>query len=100
MTLSAMSFVNQRMGEYLNKIDPEGDRPWLSRNNEGGEQGTHIRGQDDECRPDVDLTCPLMKEEHVIDEHKAATLRHRTEKSIENPGRHEGLESFRPRWVP
>lgn len=65
---------------YLDKVYPESDGPRLGRNDEGGNQRSHIRRQDNECCPDVDLASPLVKEEHVEDEHQSPTLRDSAEK--------------------
>jgi hypothetical protein len=80
---------------YLDKVYPESDGPRLGRNDEGGNQRPHIRRQDNECCPDVDLASPLVKEEHVEDEHQSPTLRDSAEEPVQDTRSHEGFKCCR-----
>jgi hypothetical protein len=66
---------------HLDKIDPEGNRPRLSRDDEGCEQWSHIWGQYDKSSPKIDLTRPLVEVKHIEDEHQVFALRDGAEKN-------------------
>jgi len=80
---------------YHSEEDPEGDRPFERRDDESGQQRSHVGRQDDKSRPDVDLASSLVEEEHVEDEHQTTSLSHGAEEPIQNTSCHEGLESGR-----
>jgi hypothetical protein len=45
-------------------------------------------------RPNVDLTSPLVEEEHVLDKHHTSRLSARGEEAIENASAHERVKGF------
>ena len=76
----------------LGSVYPECNRPGLGRDNKGREQWPEVWGENDECSPDVDFSCTLVEEEHIVDEHQSSALCNGAEKAVKNPSSHEGLE--------
>jgi hypothetical protein len=74
---------------YHNKVYPKSNWPVLRRDDEGCEQWSHVRGQDDERSPDVDFARTLVEVKHVEDEHQASALGYSTKEAIQNASRHE-----------
>jgi len=60
---------------------------------ECGEKGSEVWGEDDESGPDVDFARMIVEKEKVFNEHKPATLRGGREEPVQDSSCHEAFES-------